>query len=76
MVAEPLTIAGNVPMNKSLDLFKAASATSAAISALKLSFEKTWNQLNNIRTVAVVIAFMLTLLVCLIKQHVTELKIL
>jgi len=69
-----VTMAGNVPMNDSLDAFNAASATATEIADKRAGFESPWNSLNNIRTVACVIALVLAILACLVKEPVRELS--
>lgn len=55
-----VTMAGNVPMNDTLDKFNASSASAAGLAATRTAFEAKWNFLNNIRTVSCVISFGLT----------------
>jgi uncharacterized membrane protein len=70
-----VTVVGNIPMNESLDTFNTASATMPEMATCRINFEKSWNQLNNIRTVASVIAFVLIILACFVKQPIEEIKI-
>lgn len=67
-----VTIAGNVPMNNSLDIFNANTATAAEISAKRTSYEARWNFLNNIRTVSCIICLTLTVLACLATRDSRE----
>ena len=64
-----VTMAGNVPMNNSLDAFNTITATTAEISAKRTSYESRWNFLNNIRTVTCIICLTLTVLACLKTQN-------
>lgn len=57
-----VTIAGNVPMNDTLDKFDISNSTREAIKQMRESFENRWNFFNNIRTVFSVIS--ITLVVC------------
>lgn len=45
-----VTMAGNVPMNESLDKFNIAAASAEELAAKRLTFEAPWNRLNLIRT--------------------------
>ncbi|TGN14677.1 DUF1772 domain-containing protein [Leptospira ilyithenensis] len=54
-----LTIAGNVPLNNKLAKFNEESATEKEVEAERSEFEKPWNRLHTIRTVASVIALIL-----------------
>ena len=55
-----VTMAGNVPMNEALNVFDGTKASAAEIAQKRQWFEGTWNNLNNIRTVAAVVSFALT----------------
>jgi len=57
-----VTIMGNVPLNESLDALKINALSSEELENARLSFESKWNQLNTVRTVFSVIAFMMLLL--------------
>ena len=70
-----VTVVGNIPLNESLDTFNTASATMSEVATRRLIFEKPWNQLNNLRTVASVIAFVLLILACFVKHSIAEIKI-
>jgi uncharacterized membrane protein len=69
-----VTMIGNVPMNESLDSFNTATATASEMAARRLNYEKPWNNLNTIRTIACVVAFVLTILACLVKHRIGEIK--
>jgi uncharacterized membrane protein len=67
-----VTIFGNVPLNNALDAFHLQSASPEALSEQRTLFEKPWNQLHGIRTVANAIALILVLLACMVKQDAAK----
>jgi uncharacterized membrane protein len=62
-----VTIFGNVPLNESLDAFAIHTATPGEIAAQRLAFEKPWNTLNMIRTVASTVSVVLVIIACMSK---------
>lgn len=60
-----VTIFGNVPLNESLDAFVLTTASPADIAAQRIAFEKPWNTLNMIRTVASTLSVVLVIMACL-----------
>ena len=62
-----VTIMGNVPLNNALDGFDLQSASSEMIHQQRELFEKSWNRLHSIRTIANAIALILVLLACITK---------
>jgi uncharacterized membrane protein len=58
---------GNVPLNNALDGFHLQSASPEMMQQQRQLFEKPWNRLHSIRTIANVIALILVLLACIIK---------
>jgi uncharacterized membrane protein len=64
-----VTIMGNVPLNNALDGFNLQSASPDMIHQQRELFEKPWNRLHSIRTIANAIALILVLLACLNKQE-------
>jgi uncharacterized membrane protein len=62
-----VTIMGNVPLNNALDGFNLQSASPDMIHQQRELFEKPWNRLHSIRTIANAIALILVLLACIIK---------
>lgn len=61
-----VTIMGNVPLNNALDSFNLQS-TSEVLHQQREMFEKPWNRLHSIRTIANAIALILVLAACIIK---------
>ena len=57
-----VTIVCNVPLNNRMDDFQLSTATENDISAFRKGFENAWNTYHRIRTVAAIIAFLLTIL--------------
>ncbi|PPL01373.1 anthrone oxygenase family protein [Parapedobacter indicus] len=57
-----VTILGNVPLNNMLERFNMDTATPQELSSLRERFERPWNQLNLIRTIAAILSFLLTIL--------------
>jgi uncharacterized membrane protein len=64
-----VTIFGNVPLNESLDAFALDAASAADIAAQRVAFEKPWNTLNMIRTVASTLSVVLVIIACLSKAE-------
>ena len=52
-----LTVAGNVPLNNSLDRLELGYGTEQEINAKRLAFEIPWNRFHFIRTLANAVAF-------------------
>ncbi|RPD38225.1 DUF1772 domain-containing protein [Chitinophaga barathri] len=50
-----VTVAGNVPLNNSLDAVNLDGASAEQLSSFRATFEKPWNALNTVRTLAAVI---------------------
>ena len=57
-----VTVIGNVPLNNQLAGFDLLHATSGEISAMRVTFEKSWNTFHLIRTFSAIISFGLTIL--------------
>lgn len=64
-----VTIFGNVPLNESLEAFPLATALPAEIAAQRIAFEKPWNTLNMIRTVASTVSVVLVIVACLSRTE-------
>jgi uncharacterized membrane protein len=64
-----VTIFGNVPLNESLDAFALRTASPADIAAQRIAFEKPWNTLNMIRTVASSLSVVLVIIACLSRTQ-------
>lgn len=62
-----VTMAGNVPLNEALDKFDIDKASPAQIAMQRLLFEKKWNLLHTIRTIANVVSLTLAILGCMAK---------
>lgn len=60
-----VTMAGNVPLNESLDVFALSSASASEISLQRAAFEGKWNFLNTIRTIASALSIILVIIACL-----------
>ncbi len=60
-----VTIVGNVPLNERLAKFSAAGASDIEMAKTRSEFEKPWNRLHNIRTLASVAASILIFIACL-----------
>jgi len=57
-----VTIFGNVPLNQRLEAFGLTTTTPDKYKALRDSFEKPWNRLNYVRTLASAATLLLTIL--------------
>lgn len=64
-----VTMAGNVPLNNSIDVFNIQTATAAELAKMRADFEGPWNRLNNIRTVCVTLSILLVIMACLWKEE-------
>jgi len=60
-----VTMFGNVSLNNTLDRFDLKSATDAEINAQRANFERSWNNLNTIRTVSSTLAVVIVVIACL-----------
>ena len=69
-----VTIFGNVPLNNMLDTFHIQAVSAETLSQQRAMFEKPWNQLHAVRTIANVIALVLVLLACIVKQGATKIE--
>jgi uncharacterized membrane protein len=69
-----VTIFGNVPLNNALDAFHIQPDSTETLSQQRALFEKPWNQLHAIRTIANVIALILVLLACIMKQDAAKIE--
>lgn len=57
-----VTVFGNVPLNEMLDKFDTANALSTEITTMRQRFEQPWNHYHAIRTVAVFVSLLLTII--------------
>jgi uncharacterized membrane protein len=64
-----VTILGNVPLNNALDGFQLQSSSPDLLHQQRELFEKPWNRLHSIRTIANAIALILVLLACIVKSE-------
>lgn len=62
-----VTILGNVPLNNALDGFQLQASSPGQLQQQRELFEKPWNRLHSIRTIANAIALILVLVACIIK---------
>lgn len=60
-----VTILGNVPLNETLAVFNLQSASVEEIANQRAKFERPWNRLNTIRTIASTVALVLVIVACL-----------
>jgi uncharacterized membrane protein len=64
-----VTIFGNVPLNEGLARFDFSAASIEDISRQRINFEKPWNRLHQIRTVASVVTLVLVIIACVSEPH-------
>jgi uncharacterized membrane protein len=64
-----VTIFGNVPLNEGLAKFDFGVASIEDISRERINFEKPWNRLHQIRTVASVVTLVLVIIACVSDPH-------
>lgn len=67
-----VTAFGNVPMNDKLDAFKLDGASTQDIHNQRVQYEKPWNRLNTVRTVANFISLVLVISACLSKSNIVD----
>ncbi len=60
-----VTVAGNVPLNEKLAKFDLSHASSKEITEARRRFEKPWNRLHTVRTIAAIVATTLIFMACL-----------
>jgi uncharacterized membrane protein len=60
-----LTVFGNVPLNNRLDRFDLTSASEEETALQRANFERSWNNLNTVRTVSSALTIILVTLACL-----------
>lgn len=60
-----VTVLGNVPLNEMLNVFNLRSASTEEISKHRVKFEKPWNKLNVVRTLASTVVIILVIIACL-----------
>lgn len=65
-----VTVAGNVPMNDTLDKFDISGSTAEAIRQMRENFENRWNFLNNIRTVFSLISIIFVVCACIWNKEI------
>ena len=59
-----VTVVSNVPLNDKLEAFKTEGASDQTITAARTQFEKPWNRLHTVRTLAAIIATILVFAAC------------
>lgn len=59
-----VTMAGNVPLNETLDAFNLGSASASDLAAQRAAFERPWNDLHLIRTWASTLSLLLAIIAC------------
>jgi uncharacterized membrane protein len=64
-----VTIFGNVPLNESLARFDFSVASVEDISRERINFEKPWNRLHQIRTIASVVTLVLVITACVSEPN-------
>jgi uncharacterized membrane protein len=62
-----VSVFGNIPLNNALDQFDVLHATKEGFAEWRAQFEERWNTLNAVRTVASLIALVLTLAGLVVK---------
>jgi uncharacterized membrane protein len=60
-----ITALGNIPLNNMLDSVNLQASTPDIIEKVRAQFEKSWNMYHSVRTVAAVLALVLTILACI-----------
>lgn len=60
-----VTVAGNVPLNNSLEKLNVLHSTEESVKAQRLNFESRWSSLNLVRTISSVIACLCIIVFCI-----------
>lgn len=60
-----VTFLGNIPLNNALDAFNIKAASVAELAQQRAKFEKPWNNLHTIRTLASILSFLLVVIACI-----------
>lgn len=63
-----VTVVFNVPLNNMLDKVDLTLVTAQQLSEIRQAFEKSWNRWHGIRTVAVILSFILTGVTCIFPE--------
>mgnify|MGYP003574981734 CR=1 FL=1 len=63
-----VTMAGNVPLNNMLDKTDLTSATAEQLAQLRAAFEGPWNRWHAIRTIAVVLSFLMAIAASIVPE--------
>lgn len=63
-----VTIAANVPLNNTLDVFNVSTAGPSELRAMRSDFEGPWNRWNHIRTVCAILTALLVIIACLCRE--------
>ena len=62
-----ITIFGNVPLNEYLSKINLTALSPEALASVRIKFEKPWNGLHQVRTIASVLSFGLLVFSCYLK---------
>jgi uncharacterized membrane protein len=60
-----VTMFGNVPLNNTLEVLNLEGSSAEALATARARFEKPWNALHTIRTLASFVSLVLVILACL-----------
>lgn len=66
-----LTMFGNVPLNQMLDKFNLSAASAEDMARQRERFEKPWNRLHRVRSIAVVASVIMVIIACLCKTNIS-----
>ncbi len=69
-----VTALGNIPLNNMLESFNLKTATLNEMAQQRGKFEGAWNQFHSIRTLAAVLALVLTIIACLSENTILDSK--
>lgn len=61
-----VTVAFNVPLNEMLEKFDIGAASATELADIRKHFEMPWNGWHAVRTVAVILSLVLTILACVV----------
>ena len=67
-----VTVIFNVPLNNLLDGSNINSATSQQLAEMRLRFEQPWNMWHRVRTIAVILALVCSVIACLLPGKLSK----
>jgi uncharacterized membrane protein len=67
-----VTVFGNVPLNEMLDKFDITKASATEIADMRREFEQSWNRYHTIRTLAVIVSLLFTIVAAVYTEETAD----